>query len=131
VLAALNNSDKHRTLQPIWVQPTRLGIEITRMQDCVVPRVGFARRVTPLEVDAEIAFIRARKLGRQPHLEVKLHVTGEPSIENHIGVKTWIVQCAVYTAWLLREFSSPPQELAARHELWTWLGTRAIASRNR
>lgn len=38
VLAALNNRDKHRTLQPIWVQPTRVDVEITRMQDCLVPR---------------------------------------------------------------------------------------------
>lgn len=63
VLAALNNRDKHRTLQPIWVHATRLDIEIARMRDCVVPRLGWPRRRGPLEIGSEIAFIRARKRG--------------------------------------------------------------------
>lgn len=129
VLAALNNRDKHRTLQPIWVQPTRVDVEITRMQDCVVPSLGFPRRPTPLEVGEELTFIRARKRGTAPRLEVTPRVAGEPSIENRIGVRTWIVQCAVFTAVMLREFSEPPQEVIERSDLWTWFASHAAASR--
>jgi hypothetical protein len=121
VLTALNNSDKHRALQPIWVQPTRIDIEITRMQDCWVPQLGFRRHADPLEVGTEITFIRARKRGREPHLEVDLRVAAEPSIEQRIGGKEWIRKCAAFTASLLREFSAPPDELVARPELFIWL----------
>jgi hypothetical protein len=129
VLSALNNRDKHRTLQPIWVQPTRVDVEITRMQDCVVPRLGFPRRPTPLEVGEEFTFIRARKRGTAPRLEVTPRVTGEPSIENRIGVRTWIVQCAVFAAVMLREFSEPPPEVIDRSDLWAWFALHPAASR--
>jgi hypothetical protein len=121
VLTSLNNGDKHRTLQPIWVQPTRLDIEITRMQDCVVPQLGFRRHADPLQVGTEIAFIRARKRGSQPRLDVKIGTSAEPSIENRIAVREWIRKCGSFTASLLREFSAPPAELVARPELFRWL----------
>lgn len=129
VLGALNNRDKHRTVQPTWFHATRLDVEITRMQDCVVPSLGWSRRRGPLEINKEIAFIRARKRGSNPHLEVQTRVTSEPGIEDRIGVRTWIVQCAVFTALLLREFSAPPQEIIDRRETWLWLQTRAVISR--
>jgi hypothetical protein len=36
VLAALNNVDKHRTIQPVWVYPTRVRVQIDHTEDCVV-----------------------------------------------------------------------------------------------
>jgi hypothetical protein len=125
VLAALNNSDKHRTLQPIWTQPTRIDIEIRRMQDCSVPRIGWTRRATPLEVGSEIAFIRARKLGSRPGLDLRVRTTGEPSIGNRIPVKTWIAQCAAFTVLTLREFSEPPQGVIDQAERWAWFAEHA------
>jgi hypothetical protein len=62
-------------------------------------------------------------------LEVTPRLTGEPSIENRMGVRTWIVQCAVFTAVLLREFSEPPKEVIARSDLWAWFALHAGASR--
>jgi hypothetical protein len=46
-----------------------------------------------------------------------------------IGVRTWVVQCAVFTAVLLHEFSEPPQEVIDRSDLWAWFTSRAVASR--
>jgi len=133
VIADLSNADKHRTLQPVWVYPTRINIEITHMRDCVVPNRGWPRRRGPLQVDTEFAFIRARKLGPEPQLEVKTEIAAEPSIENHIGVKTWIAQCAAFTVLLLRELSEPPQEIidlsqADIADRWAWFADRAQRS---
>ena len=50
------------------------------------------------------------------------------SIENRIGNKTLIVQCAVFTAILLREFSAPPEEGVERLDLWEWVRERGMAS---
>ena len=98
------------------------------MRDCVISEVSWPRRRGPLHMDREITFIRARKLGANPELDVNAHIAAEPSIDQRIAVKIWTVQCAVFTSILLREFSEPPEE-AHDIELWKWFGERASGAR--
>jgi hypothetical protein len=53
-LADINNGDKHRTIQPIWAQPTKVGMEITHIEDC--EQSSPTNRLKPhlLEVGKEI-----------------------------------------------------------------------------
>ncbi len=111
LLAGINSGDKHRTIQPLWSQPTRVNIEVTDARDCEVPRLGWRRNKDALEVDAELAYIGVRKTGKNPELDVKLRVTAEPSIGNRLAFKEWGTRSAVFISRMLVEFSEPPPEL--------------------
>lgn len=124
ILNLLNNGDKHRTLQPVWVYPTFVGVEVWRMQDCVVTQRSWPRRQGPLSTDRELTFIRAKRRGGKPHLEVRVDIQTEPSIEQRLSVKSWIITCTALTTILLNEFSKPPDEANGR-DLWNWLAARA------
>lgn len=113
ILSRLNNRDKHRSIEPVWAQPTQLDIEITARHDCVLPRATrFVRTPEPLRAGAELAFIRVRKTGPSPSLEVATRCAVLPSIENRIAVKEWVVQTGAMIGTLLGEFSDPPQDVA-------------------
>jgi hypothetical protein len=113
ILNRLNNRDKHRSIEPVWTQPTRLDIEITDRRDCDLARaLPFVRTPEPLKVGAELAFIRVRKTGPNPELGVTTRCTALPSVENRIAVKEWVVQTGLMIGILLGEFSDPPQEVA-------------------
>ena len=100
------------------------------------PHAGLPGSEAELPTSADSAGSRGRahfhpsaQARYSPRLEVTPRVAGEPSIENRIGVGTWIVQCAVFTAVMLREFSEPPQEVIDRSDLWAWFASHAAASR--
>lgn len=69
------------------------------------------RTPQPLEVDAELAFIRVRKTGPEPQLRVNTRCTALPSLENRIEVKEWVTQTGILIALLLNEFTEPPEEI--------------------
>jgi hypothetical protein len=81
LLAGINNGDKHRTIQPVWAQPTRIDIAIDQTIDCVVSGPTFGRSGQAIEVGAELAFVRARRTGPAPRIRVDLGLTAEPSLE--------------------------------------------------
>jgi len=115
LLTKVNNGDKHRTVQPLLPTPTRVNIEVTDARDCApptIPRRGFPRRAAILEPDAELAFIRTRKTGPNPQLDVKLDLTAEPCVHERIGVGEWVGRCGTHIAALLSQFSDPPQGIA-------------------
>ena len=58
-----------------------------------------------------LTFIRARKRGTAAPLRSHAARRRRAQHRDRIGVGTWIVQCAVFTAVMLREFSEPPQEV--------------------
>jgi hypothetical protein len=109
LLASINNRDKHRTIEPVWTFPTRVDTEITDMRDCLVrPPAHVRRSAEPLEVGAEIAFVRARKTGPNPELEMKLQVAAEPALDQRVSVRHWHGLTGMMIFDLLREFSVQP-----------------------
>jgi hypothetical protein len=126
LLASINNADKHRTVQPLWAFPTRVDIEVTHTRDCMLRAIRFRRRAEHLQTGTELAFIRARKLGPKPELEVQLKVTTEPSTDQRIGVQEWSNRCGILIFQLLCEFSDHPPgmdeisaQVVARLAAWT------------
>jgi hypothetical protein len=118
ILTGLNNRDKHRSIEPVWIHTTKLEITITDRRDCINPR---ARSWTPgqlLESGAEVAFIRVRKTGSQPRLGVQTRLTGVPAILPRIGLIEWFEQTGLQIGVLLGEFSEAPDEVA---EAAAWL----------
>lgn len=118
LLNRLNIRDKHRTLEPVWHQPTHLNLEVTDMRDCVIRRFNWRRTPEPLKVDAELAYIPARKTGKEPHLHVQTRCTAKPSIEHRIEVEEWMTQCGILVWLLLRRFSEPSEEIINMAEPW-------------
>ncbi len=121
LLASINNGDKHRTVHPLPGVPTRVNIEVTDARDCApppIPRRGFPRRAAVLKPDAELAFIRTRKTGPNPELDVKLDLTAEPCVHERIGVGEWVGRCGAYIARLLDELSEPPPNIAEIEPGW-------------
>jgi hypothetical protein len=113
LLAGINNGDKHRTIQPVWAQPTRLDIAVDQTIDCVVSGPTFGRSGQAIEVGAELAFVRARRTGPAPGIRVDLGLMVEPSLENRIPVQRWLTQCGQLILRLLAEFSSQPPGIDA------------------
>jgi hypothetical protein len=66
LLAAINNDDKHRTIQPIWAHPTLVKLEITDGRYCYIPSQTIHGRPEPLEVDKEFTFLPRRRKGTNP-----------------------------------------------------------------
>jgi hypothetical protein len=111
ILTTINNGDKHRTLHPVWSVPLDAQYELTDQRDCVVPtQLGRAFRA-PLEVDMELNFVTAKKMGPKPQIEVNAGMTFKPSVENLILVETWLHVAKQWIFLLLRQFSAPPDEL--------------------
>lgn len=111
LLAEINASDKHRTVAPIWAIPMTAEIEVTHEHDCVVPKRENAAKRKALEVDTELALVRARKTGPNPHIEVIPHLTAEPTISDRVLVREWLQIAVWWTQWLLYEFSQAPPEI--------------------
>jgi hypothetical protein len=115
LLAGINNDDKHRTIQPLWSFPSRVDIEVTDAQDCTLLRQeDWRRRANPLQAGTEVAFMRARKTGPDPRLDVQMQVASTPTIGNRISVEGWGDWTGVFIFSLLRQFSEQP---ASIHEL--------------
>jgi hypothetical protein len=111
LLADINTGDKHRTIHPIWVQPTSVGIEITDMQDCTLSSTNNRLKPQPLEIGAEIALVRIRKMGPEPHIEVHPHMAAEPCVGQRVSIKEWCAQTGIFIFRLLREFSDQPPNI--------------------
>lgn len=111
LLAKINTGDKHRTTEPVWALPIRTAIEITHTRDCVVPSRDNAGKRKALKVDAELVFVRARKTGPNPNIEVIPHLAAEPAIQEHLLLREWLRVTIFWTDKLLREFSEMPPQI--------------------
>jgi hypothetical protein len=68
----------------------------------------------PMEVGAELAFVRVRKVGPTPRLEVRTHIAAEPSFVGLVRLRDWLRESRQWTAAFLTQFSDPPPGL---HEI--------------
>lgn len=118
LLASINAGDKQRTIQPLWSVPVETGMKITKRRDCIITGTARNGRAKLLEVDAEIAFLHARRAGLDPYVEVDLEITAEPTVDYILGVREWTQAVGVEIMTLLFEFSSQPsrkiREVGAR-----------------
>jgi hypothetical protein len=112
-LAKVNTSDKHRTIEPVWAFPIHTAIEISESRDCVVPSRNVPSKRGALKVDAELVFIRARKTGPNPHIEVVPHLLAEPAIQEHLLVREWLRTSIFSGQKLLTEFSEMPPNIGS------------------
>jgi hypothetical protein len=113
VLAKVNTSDKHRTMEPVWALPIHAAIEISDSRDCVVPDRNVPSKRGPLKVDTELVFIRARKKGPNPHIEVIPHLFAEPAVQVHLLVREWLRTSIFWGQKLLTEFSEMPPNIGS------------------
>jgi hypothetical protein len=107
----INDGDKHRTIQPIWVQPIQAWVEVTDQRDCVVPKRMNKLRPNPLKVGAEITFLHARKTGPNPEIDVQTGIYAQPCVEHSVSVETWLDITKKSLALLLSQFSEPSPEI--------------------
>ncbi|HSZ06554.1 MAG TPA: hypothetical protein VK778_15305 [Solirubrobacteraceae bacterium] len=111
LMKEINDGDKHRTIQPIWVQPVKAWVEVTDQRDCVVPTRTNRLRPNPLKVGAEITFLHARKTGPNPEIDVEAGILAEPCVQRQVSVETWLSITKKSVAQLLMQFSEPPPEI--------------------
>ncbi len=111
LLVELNTADKHRTVQPIWAFPMASEVEVVDQQDCVLSQNENLATRKPMNVGAELAFVRVRKTGPEPRLKVKLHIVAEPSFVGLVRLRDWLREARQWTGAFLAEFSEPPPEI--------------------
>jgi hypothetical protein len=109
LLAGINSGDKHRTIQPLWAVSVETGMNITERRDCIITGTRPGGIAKPLEVDAEIAFLHARRTGLDPHIEMDLKIRAEPTLDNLLGVREWAEAVGREIMLLLFEFSQQPK----------------------
>jgi hypothetical protein len=111
VLAQINSADKHRAIQPVLDTPEFARYQVTHVEDCVLSNLPAVAERAPLEVDAEIALIKVRRTGPNPHIEVEPQVIAQPALEHNVWLKEWLDKTCRFTFLLLYEFCGPPSEL--------------------
>jgi hypothetical protein len=113
VLRTVNNADKHRTIQPIWdfSDAESAYYEVTEFRDCVVSERGHYVASGQLKADAEVAFIRVRKTGPEPSIEVRPCAEAEPVLDGSVPLEYWLENVTTWIALLLREFADPAPEV--------------------
>jgi hypothetical protein len=114
LLTAINNGDKHRTIQPVAAIPTDAELQITELRDCEVTRIPSRRHAQPLDEGAELAVIRVRRTGPEPHMEVNGNVPSIPTVGDLLTLEQWLNHIAFAVAAVLEEFSEIPADIAAR-----------------
>jgi hypothetical protein len=113
LLAGINPGDKHRTVHPLWAVSVETGMKITKRRDCVITGTRPGGTAKVLEADAEIAFLHARRTGLNPEIEMDLHITNEPTLDNLLGVREWAEATGLSIMSLLFEFSPQPKRAIA------------------
>jgi hypothetical protein len=112
LLSRITSGDKHRTIQPLWEYPSRVDLEVTDIHDSELRETQHWRRhATALEIGTEIAFMRCRKLGPDPQLELTITVASTPTIGNRISLRNWHQATGVFIFSLLRQFSGQPASI--------------------
>lgn len=111
-LAGINAGDKHRTIQPIWIEPAVIGVDVEQSRDCEIRDLRTNRlRKRPLKVDAELALIPARRTGPDPQVQVQVKVTAELSALERITLEEWGARTSAVVGTVLADFSEPSQEI--------------------
>lgn len=111
LLADVNNRDKHRTVQPIWDIPESASYKVSDARDCEIAKLGSYVTMAPLKVNTEVAFIRVRKTGPNPHIDVEPLAIAQPGLESGVWLRDWLdlTKAAVFS--VLLAFAYPPYEL--------------------
>ncbi|MGH2934891.1 MAG: hypothetical protein ACRDL2_10330 [Gaiellaceae bacterium] len=113
ILAAFNNVDKHRTLQPVHFLPERFDYEIRDARDCEVTRKQRRTRRRILQIDAELAYFPVRRTGPNPELQVEYEIAAFPALSEHLSLEDWLNNVGAVVGSVLGKISDPPRELAA------------------
>ena len=75
-----------------------------------------------MDVGTELGLIRVRKIGMEPHIDVRPYITAEPAINNLVLLKTWLQQSEAWICNLLADFSDIPLSLLEIGIDWERLG---------
>jgi hypothetical protein len=110
-LADINASDKHRTVQPIWAIPVTTDIEVTYQRDCALSQGETTGKRKTLQVDTELGFMRARKTGPDPYMQVIPHLTAEPAFNEYTLLREWLKISIGWIQLLLEAFSEVPDDI--------------------
>ena len=85
--------------------------EIVSIRDCVPIAHGARGFRRLLDVDTEIGFVRVRKTGPNPDIEMNYEVTSYPAFHPQLWLQHWLDITAVTINRLLAEFSEEPPEI--------------------
>lgn len=110
ILATFNNTDKHRTLQPVRYVPETFAYEIADYRDCSITRTPKRGRRRVLEIGTEVAFFPVRRLGPDPYLHVKYQFATMPALHETLTLESWLAETARFLGLLLATFGPVPDE---------------------
>jgi len=109
-LQHLSNTDKHRTIQPVWLRQEKATHEVLEARDCIVRRVRIMP-VDALDVDTEIARVYAKKTGPDPDIALQGHIATSISIDNGMWLASFLKTIRDFTLQTLVQFAQPTFEI--------------------
>lgn len=111
-LTSINSGDKHRAIQPLWIEAAVIHLEVLESRDCLVHGLRTNRwRKRPLEPGTQLAYIAARRTGPNPQLQMKVNITAEASVGGRVTIQEWSTRTPAFLVRILTEFSDPPQQI--------------------
>lgn len=112
LLRSLSNTDKHRTITPVWDMPESVSYEVTYQRDCVLTARNRLTKVRTLQIGTELALIPVKRTGAEPQIEVKPDVTARPALEEQrVWLDVFIYGLRSTVCDLLLKFAGPPEEI--------------------
>lgn len=113
ILDRLSNIDKHRQIHDVLMIPEINKFEVVECHDCIMTRPLIRAYRRPADVGTEIAFIRVRKTGPNPHLNVDYDIASHPAFHPRLWLQQWLDITTAEIMGLLSEFADVPDEIGS------------------
>jgi hypothetical protein len=113
VLTKLSNADKHRVIQPVQASPGNIGIRIGETTDCIYRGVSPRNPREVLQPGTELGRIFVKKTGPEPYIDMEPRFAIDPSINEFLTLKEFLIKTETTVRHILRAFSKPPKSARA------------------
>lgn len=111
ILDALSNGDKHREIQGVWMVPEILEFNVLSYRHCVASMVSPKAFRRVMDVGTEVAFVRVRKTGPEPDIQMEYDITCYPAFHPRLWLQHWLDVTTATINLLLAEFAEEPAEI--------------------
>lgn|GEM_PF-2018139 len=109
-LQELSNTDKHQTIQPVWLRPDYSGYQVTEARDCIIRRIR-SMHPSELKVDTEIARVYAKKTGPDPDIALHGYVAASVALNNGCWIDNLLKTIRQFLPQVLAQFSQPSVDI--------------------
>jgi hypothetical protein len=111
ILDRLSNADKHRQIHDVLMIPEINKFKVVECHDCIMTRPLIRAYRRPADIGTEIAFVRVRKTGPNPQVDVDCDIASHPAFHPRLWLHHWLDVTTAEINLLIAEFAEEPAEI--------------------